>query len=192
MCLPLFATAQNERTETFLKSDSVSLDKPVSLKNDSTLFYPSLPAPYFSSFGPLHEGFNGAVSLYATIGLGHNRPKGVGFGKSINLTYAKPLYKRWSYALSADVNSMKWGNYQWNQAIVGGEVNYACTDRLSFSVMGYKELVHPNTLMPYMRDYYSDPFMMNRDSYVGGAVNFKFSDSFFIQVGFGTGTYKDR
>ncbi|HAE24973.1 MAG TPA: hypothetical protein DCG33_06505 [Prevotellaceae bacterium] len=192
-CMPLFAFAQTENGTYSDAQDSIR-DEGIStmaFTGDSTLFYSALPTWEHFTLSPLHAGFNASLSMFASIGLGHHSPNGVGFGKSISFAYAKPLEKRWTYIVAANANSMKWGSINWNQLTLGGELNYAYNDRLSFSVVGYKELVHPNAFLPCYYNY-ANPFMLNHDSYVGGAVNMKFNDNFFMQVSFGTGTIKDR
>ncbi len=158
---------------------------------DSTLFYSALPTWEYCNYSPLHTGFNASLSMFASVGLGSHSPRGVGFGKNISFAYAKPFDKRWTYVLAANANNMKWGGYQWNQMTLGGELNYAHSNNLSFSLVGYKEMVHPNTLIPYYSNF-SHPFMPNMDSYVGGAINMKFSDNFFMQFSIGTGTLRER
>ena len=148
-------------------------------------FYPSVPSWEYFNYTPWHEGFNASLSLFASMGTGSHRPKGVGFGKDISLAYVKPFGNRWAYALATNVNTLDWGSFQWRQASIGGEVTYAVNDMLSFSVTGYKELVHPNTFLPYYRSL--NAFRESYDSHFGGAVNLKFSENFFMQVSFGTG-----
>ena len=41
-----------------------------------------------ADFFPVHQGLNAQISLSAMTGLGHHSPKGVGFGRDINLVYA--------------------------------------------------------------------------------------------------------
>ena len=192
--LSVGATAQSVPENGSFLQDSARSNhfNPIHTNRDSILFYPALPTWEHFSLSPLHQGLNSTISLYASFGIGHNRPKGVGFGKDINLAYANSLSDRWRYTLAANMHNMKWGSLQWNQMTIGGELNYAHSDQVSFSIMGYKELVHPDRLSPYYYHYhYASPFMMNLDSYVGGAVNFKFNDNFFMQVSIGTGTVKD-
>ena len=64
---------------------------------------------------------------------------------------------------------------------MGGTLNYLLNDRMSVSLAGYKDLVGPNS--------YVAPGL-KRDSYLGGALNMKFNESFSISVSIGTSTWK--
>lgn len=131
---------------------------------------------------PLHEGFNAQVSMSATVGLGGRHPSGVGFGRDLNLAYASPLNRRLTYAVAANTSQFNWGSFHYNQAGVGGALNYAANDKVSFSVEGYKNLVRPRSFLPFDGT--------RCDSYVGGALNVKWSDNVFIQVSVGTSTWR--
>ena len=191
--MPLFTFAQTDNSTYPDAQDSTRNERfsTIAFTSDSTLIYSALPTWESFTLSPLHTGLNASLSMFASVGLGHHSPSGVGFGKSVSFAYAKQFEKRWTYVVATNANTLKWGGINWNQLTLGGELSYAYSDRLSFSIVGYKELVHPNSLMPC---YYNltHPFMLNHDSYVGGAVNMKFNDNFFMQVSFGTGTIKDR
>ena len=130
---------------------------------------------------PLHTGLNAELSLSASIGLGNHSPSGVGFGREVSLTYVSPLGKQLAYTLGVNTAQMDWGGYHYNQAGVGGTLNYLLNDRMSVSLAGYKDLVGPNS--------YVAPGL-KRDSYLGGALNMKFNESFSISVSIGTSTWK--
>ena len=184
-------SAQDVTDVNSLQGDSIISYTPLqkTASRDTILLQPTWPIWEYFNFTPLHTGLNASLSLFSTIGLGHGSPRGAGFGKDISLAYVRPLGSRWCYTLATDMHNLKWGGFQWNQMIVGGELNYACNDRLSFSVFGCKELVHPLRTMPSLY-YYTNPFMVNHDNYVGGAINMKFNDNIFLQVSFGTGAIK--
>ena len=182
-----FCRAENKEKAT--TSTSTETKAPLPVGSDSAIvIYPSIPSWEYFNYSPWHEGFNASLSMFASIGIGKHSPKGAGFGKDISLAYVKPLGNRWAYALATNINTMKWGSRQWNQASIGGELSYALSDRVSFSLTGYKELVRPNTFPPFYRSL--NAFRDNYDSYFGGAVNLKFNENFFMQVSFGTGTEK--
>lgn len=120
--------------------------------------------------------------MSATVGLGGGHPSGVGFGREINLVYASPLGKQLSYTLNVNTSSLDWGGYHANQSGVGGTLNYLLNDRVSFTLAGYKDLVHPRSLWPV--------YGPRRDHYVGGAVNMKLTDFFYIQVSVGASSWR--
>ena len=131
---------------------------------------------------PLHAGLNAAMTMSATVGLDRHAPHGVGLGRSLGMAYANPLGQRWSYAVGLNAAMTDWGGMHGRSATLGGAVSYQCTDAVSLGVMGYKDLVKPDHRMFY--DYWHE------DSYVGGAVNMKFSPSVFLQVSFGVGSLR--
>lgn len=137
---------------------------------------------YDNGVFPLHEGFNALLSMSATVGLGGHHPSGVGFGRDISLAYASPLGKRTTYAVAANTSAFNWGGFHYNQAAVGGSLNYALGDKVWVSVEGYKNLVRPKSYLPYETT--------RCDSYLGGVVNMKWSDNVFIQVSVGTSTWR--
>lgn len=155
------------------------------LPADSTLYFPVPQLPTFWHTPWLHEGFNAALSLSATVGLGGHHPKGVGFGKSISLAYAAPLGKRFSYTLGMNTDFFNWGGLRYREASIAGALNYQCNDIVSLTLEGYKEIVHPN-LYPFLRD------RMHPDKYLGGAINFQFNRNVFMQISVGTGEYSAR
>lgn len=136
---------------------------------------------YDWNFFPIHEGMNASLSMSAAIGLGGDAPSGVGFGRNLHLAYAGALNKRTSYILSASTAQMDWGGFHYNQAGIGGALNFALNDRMSISVEGYKDLVRPNA---FLTNQY-----LHRDNYLGGALNMKISNALFIQVSLGTSTW---
>ena len=157
-----------------------------SLRHDSILlvgtpFYGGWRSSDYTMW-PLHEGLNASLSLSATVGVGGKTPSGVGFGRDVGMVYASPLGKRLVYTLGANSSQMDWGGWNYNQAGVGGTLNYMLNDKVSFSLAGYKELVHP---VPF-----EGRSAFHRDNYVGGAVNMKFTDNIFIQISVGTSTWK--
>lgn len=135
---------------------------------------------YESALYPVHQGLNASLSLSATMGLGGNTPSGVGFGRDVNMVYASQAGKL-VYTLGANTSQLDWGGWHYNQAGIGGTLNYIVSDKVSLGLTGYKELVHPDRLgYPCFR----------RDNYIGGAVNMKFTDNIFLQVSIGTSTWK--
>ncbi len=137
---------------------------------------------YDYSLYPIHQGLNASLSLSATMGLGGKTPSGIGFGRDVNLAYASPAGKQMVYTLGVNTSQMDWGGWHYNQAGIGGTLNYILNDKVSLSLAGYKELVHPVGLAGYP--------CFRRDNYVGGAVNMKFTDNIFIQVSIGASSWK--
>lgn len=161
-------------------SDSLRKD---TLNRALTPYYIYSPnwSGYDYNFFPIHQGFNTLLSLDATIGLGSHHPSGVGFGRHVNFIYASPVKNQLSYTLAMNTSQMDWSGYHYNQAGVGGSLNYTVNDKISLSLSGYKDFIHPQQNL--FRQY---PQLNN---YIGGAVNMKFADNVFLQVSFGTSTF---
>lgn len=171
-------TANVQSVAPRLSRDSINRSR---LATEDSTFYPP-----FSTFGcwdafPLHSGMNAQLSLSTMVAFGSHSPKGAGFGRNINVIYASPLNHRFSYTLGVNSNGINWGGYQYNQTSIGGSLNYAASDRLSFTLEGSKDLVKPQSIPYFM------PF--NRESYLCGAVNFKFNNNIFLQFSVGTSTW---
>ena len=136
-----------------------------------------------ADFFPVHQGLNAQISLSAMTGLGHHSPKGVGFGRDINLVYASPLGKQLTYTLGATTTGIEWGGYHYNQAGIGGTLNYEVNDRVTLSLAGYKDLVRPEGLYPYR-------YGPERDYSVGASAFFKLLLNVFIQVSAGVSSWR--
>ena len=131
---------------------------------------------------PLHTGLNAQLSLSTMVAFGKHSPSGVGFGRSVSVVYASPLSKGFSYTLGLNSEGINWGGYRYNVATVGGSLNYTADNRWIFSIEGYKDLANRSAFNAYR------PF--HPDSYVGGAVGYKFNDSLFLQVSVGSSTWQ--
>ncbi len=181
LLIPATAYGDNseKRTENAASPDSLQAGR---ILLAGTPLYGSWRGYDYSSY-PIHQGLNASLSLSATMGLGGKTPSGIGFGRDVNMTYASPAGKQMVYTIGVSTSQMDWGGWHYNQAGIGGTLNYILNDKVSLSLAGYKELVHPvgpDGGYPYFR----------RDNYVGGAVNMKFTDNVFIQVSIGTSSWK--
>ncbi len=136
-----------------------------------------------ADFFPVHEGLNAQISLSAMTGIGHHSPKGVGFGRDISLVYASPLGKQLTYTLGATTAGIQWGGCHYNQAGIGGTLNYEVNDRVSLSLAGYKDLVRPEGPLPYR-------YGVQRDYSVGASAFFKLLQNVFIQVSAGVSSWR--
>lgn|GEM_PF-1387851 len=157
---------------------------PVYHLSDSTLYYPPVSSYYFWNGSPLHSGLNAQLSMSATVGLGGHHPGGVGFGKDINIVYASPIKGKMGYTLGLNHNSLNWGGLRWNEASIGGSLNYNPSDRVYLSIEGYKNLMRSDSRVnPLYRPW-------DYDSYLGGSLGIKFSPYIFVQVSVGTSTWR--
>lgn len=151
------------------------------VQQDSVDYY-SLFSPFYdSAFLPLHSGMNAQLSLSTMVGWGSHSPSGVGFGRSVSVIYASPMKNNFSYTLGINTQGINWGGYRYNEASIGGSLNYSANDKLGFSIEGYKDMTTQQTFNRF-RPY-------RPDSYISGAVNYKFSDKVFIQVSVGSSTW---
>ena len=189
LCLYIFAQNTDFDRQKSSGHTSLSADQDTAAADSGG--YCTIPYYYMGGYSwngcywplfSLHEGLNARISMSATVGLGGHHPSGVGFGRDINLVYAPLSGKQLNYAVTAGTSVFNWGGIHYNQAGIGGLLNYAASDKLSFSLEGYKDLIHPKPFLSY------DP--MRRDSYIGGTVNLKFFDNIFIQVSVGTSTWR--
>lgn len=178
--LPVVAQERNLSEHKSVKTDSLKVD---SLNKPVTPYYIVSPSwyGYDWSFFPLHQGINASLSLSATIGFGSHHLSGVGFGRQVDFIYASPIAKQLSYTVGMNTSQMDWGGFHYNQAGIGGSLNYAVNDKVSLSLSGYKDLVHPQSLLPQQ--------YLHPDKYLEGAVNMKFTPYFFLQVSFGTSSF---
>ena len=151
----------------------------------------SLSAPLSNAFpywcGPdmglwmLHPGLNTQLSLSATVGTGHGSPSGVGFGRSLGMVYASQPSSPLFYTLGVHTSQLSWGGRHLNEAALLGSVGYQLSDKVSLSLEGYKEMVHP-TSRPLRES-------IHREHYLGGALNMKFTDNVFVTISLGTSAW---
>ena len=125
----------------------------------------------------LHEGFNASLGMNLSIGVGHNRLHGVGFGQDAAFLYALPLNNRLSVAGGVYATNMDWGNYTYRNVGVTGIAAYRATERITIYGYGSKSLM-PRHLAPIypLPNYCPDRW--------GGMVNFKVGEHSSFSIGF--------
>ena len=124
----------------------------------------------------LHKGFNASLGMNVSVGFGHNRLHGVGFGQDAAFLYAVPLNKRLSVAGGVYATNMDWGNYSYRNVGITGIAAFKATDRITIYGYGNKSLM-PHKFAPL---YPLPNFAPDR---LGGMVNFKVGESASFSIG---------
>ena len=124
----------------------------------------------------LHKGFNASLGMSISIGVGHNRLPGVGFGQDAAFLYAVPLNNRLSVAGGVYATNMDWGNYSYRNVGVTGIAAFKATDRITIYGYGNKSLMSRRLAPIY-------PLPNFNPDCIGGMVNFKVNDSFSFGIG---------
>lgn len=130
-------------------------------------------------YGVLHEGFNANVSLSATMAFGKHAPNGVGFGKSLDLSYLHSFSPRLSVAVGVYGSHFSWGGQRATDLGVTAMLAYRATERLTLYAYGTKTLT-PNASKAWQSNYWGySP--LNGDRF-GVAADYKFSEKFHMQL----------
>lgn len=199
-CPPqLFAQVDQSdvRPKTEQSADTIACQlpaEPTLLPADSTAFSLAAPivlpgtirpslmygiTPFFTdgyTSWDLHEGFNASFGMNVSVGFGHNRLHGVGFGQDAAFLYAVPLNKRLSVAGGVYATNMEWGNYNYRNVGITGIAAFKATDRITIYGYGNKSLM-PRKFAPI---YPLPNFAPDR---IGGMVNFKVGESASFSLG---------
>lgn len=133
------------------------------------------------NYGVLHEGFNANLSLSATVGFGKHAPSGVGFGKSIDLSYLHTFSPKLSAAVGVYASHFSWGGSSNTDLGVTAMLAYRATDRLTLYAYGTKSLT-PNSRNTWQYGYWNN-FLSTGDR-LGVAAGYKFSEKFHMQLNF--------
>lgn len=178
--MPFSMTAQEKADTLLLASDSTefSLTAPIPLAGSVRpfLMYGITPFDYSYANWDLHRGFNASFGMNVSVGFGHNRIPGVGFGQDAAFLYAVPLNSRVSAAGGVYATNMTWGNYNYRNVGVTGIVAFKATDRITLYGYGNK------SIMP-KRKFPAYPLPNFSPDKLGGMVNFKVGESASFSIG---------
>ena len=174
--IPLGAGAQ----ELPLASDSTefSLTAPIPMAGVRPfVMYGITPFDYYGYANwDLHKGFNASFGMNVSVGVGHNRLHGVGFGQDAAFLYAVPLNSRVSAAGGVYASNMTWGNYNYRNVGITGIVAFKATDRITLYGYGNKSFM-PKRMFP------AYPLPNFTPDKIGGMVNFKVGESASFSIG---------
>lgn len=149
-------------------------------------FSPFSFSPYYGADWRLHEGFNAQLELSLAAGIGHHRPKGVGFGQNAAFAYALPLSERFSVAAGIYATHWDWGGRSYTDGGVAASFCYRLTDRINLYAYGAQSFVPSSH-----KDGFGSPFWPygNPKNRFGAMAEFKIGENASIQVSVERQTY---
>lgn len=187
-CLfPATLRAQSETQQAVgdtLRMDSLTTE---TITTDVPHFYVPYVVPnafgFYDSWA-LHEGINAQVGLNVSAAFGKGSPKGVGFGQQLSLAYAKPLNKRWAFAIGLTANNLDWGRYHQSSLGIAGQVYYRINERLLLYGYAVKQITPTQHHYAGAGSYGPmSPFaIFPQGDRIGVGADLKIGESMMIQV----------